>query len=357
MSRAHDSTGPQDPRLQFAVMSLLLLVCPRSEGASHAFLSVPCPRTGHLKRVLLQSKSDVDSVGGACELFELLRSKPDTPASMFVDDHVVSSGNVLIAAPFDVLFLLLPLLSAAKCVTWADLLLSASSHPQLVHVLRSLEPKALSVLEMVCDTSTAGMFRLDNRKACAVLQKKVERLGILLHSKARSASARLRLGNSGGFSTSSVAVVSPDPPSTALDDSVTPEQHMTAALSCVSEYLSDAWVTELGHFCGFNRLGARTTEAELVQPSLGSASKAAQWNAAGLDDPAAIVSKYMRPSSAAGLGGDHDEADSSAGAGVKRKAAAAAASAPSAAQKRLVAVNKKGMQSMQSFFAPSGKSQ
>jgi hypothetical protein len=227
----------------------LLFLGPRS-ASDAVFLSIPCPRTCRLKRVVLS--------GGA--LFELLHVKPSTPASFFVDEQVVAAGGVIIASSYDVLFHLLPLVSS-EGTDWAGLLSRAArddahrkqgllkGSSQLVHVLRSLQPAAVRALQGICDESTpTNVYRLDKAKALALLQRKVERLAAALHAKSIVSAASMRQN---AFSTSSTAAASPEDASASTSVATpTPEHHLAAAFACVSEYLSDAWAADLEAACG-----------------------------------------------------------------------------------------------------------
>jgi hypothetical protein len=227
-----------------------LFVGPRAAIDGATFMSVPCARTGSLKRVLVQ--------GGG--LFELLRVGPATPASVLVDEQVVSSGALLLAAPYDVLFLLLPLLTT-EGTSWEAILQRAVGHSQLVYVLRAVQKSCLAALQAVCDVSSAGVYLLNKERASAVLKIKVERLGAALHAKAHAAAKTNRL-NSTGFSTSSVAIADTasgavpcsETSTSALGGAIpTPDHHIAAALACVCEYLNEAWATSLEAACGWVR--------------------------------------------------------------------------------------------------------
>lgn len=227
-------------------------------------LVLPCPRTGRPKRFLVSP----DDAGSPC-LFELLRVAPSTPASFFVDQTVVSSGALLVASVYDPLFLLLPRLVAAggAPMSLEDLLDAAAVNaPQSAHALRCASASSRAALEAVCDVEPADgsggprSFRLSQAKAVAVLARKVRRLAEALGVKADATARRLRQ-SAGAFSTTSSATVVPprrDPGGSeeAEDEASVPlprplfEAHLPAALSCVCEYLSDAWVPALTVACG-----------------------------------------------------------------------------------------------------------
>ena len=180
------------------------------------------------------------------------------------------------ASAFDPLFLLLPLLVAAGDVPVSlDSLLdgAATDSTQLVHALRCVRARAQAALEAVCEASAleshgshsaVATYRLSRARAIAVLARKVRRLAEALSCRAAEATrqARLQQGATGAFSTVSVAreAVPPAPPSPPGEEPTArpcreseprvSEAHVSAALSCVCEYLSDAWAPALTEASG-----------------------------------------------------------------------------------------------------------
>lgn len=197
------------------------------------------------------------------------------PAFSWVSNHECPrpAGALLVASVFDPLFLLLPLLVAVGDVPVSlDSLLdgAATGSTQLVHALRCVRARAQAALEAVCEASTLesrgshsvdATYRLCRARTIAVLVRKVRRLAEALSCRAAEASrqARLQQGATGAFSTISVAREAALPPPAEDAPTARPcpepearvsEAHVSAALSCVCEYLSDAWAPALTEASG-----------------------------------------------------------------------------------------------------------
>lgn len=101
------------------------------------FVALPCPRTGRHKRFLLNQ----DAEPGQPQLFELLKVKPSSTASYFVDQSVVSSGGSCCEFMFFV-----PTVSAAQVVFWWRLCMipCSCSFPS------SSPPRAQKLLSILC---------------------------------------------------------------------------------------------------------------------------------------------------------------------------------------------------------------
>jgi len=141
-------------------------------SATAAVLSLPHPRTGEPSRWVLRCS----------ELLSVALAKPDY-GSWFLGDTVKSDGSLLMLAPIDPIFLLLPVLEQARGKS-AD---HAGNFSPLGQILQAggsqqmarLEQLDLADVRHVCESKQAGgdwYYRYDEERCVAWLLAKVRQL-------------------------------------------------------------------------------------------------------------------------------------------------------------------------------------
>jgi hypothetical protein len=326
-------------------------------GVSPLLIVLPHPRSRARTEYLIS--------GGRLLEFTRVASPSTSPASWFIDQSCKSDGSILTATGVDPLFFLLPVLEASGS-RLSPLHQSLSSYSGgdccALLGLHGLQSRLAAVAEQR-EGLKPGLddllVRLDRPRALRVLADKVQRLARVLHEEAEGARARARAAMAGSFQVATSEAGSSASPSPAAEGAAgqaeaggqhapaaspqpctLPLQHLEAALGIVAEYLSDAWLVELGELVG---LGAAGTPA-VVTPEAGEggdSARAAAWASAAAHDPYTAISKYVH--------GQRVKEDGSAGGS---KAALAPAAKPSLAHNKLAAAAKaKGVQSVTSFFS------
>lgn len=182
--------APDDPRK--------ILLIPADLSCDARLLLLPHPRDGTKKRFLfcpIKGLFEFSRIAAPTTEFRsilLVNEESDTripnSSDMTVDEgYINKDANILVATPFDVLFLLLPLLpssmtSSAKVLFQPldDLLdTQLSEHKHLQHLVSTGRQTIEARLHVFCDTIDAGdetMFRINEDKILKTLARKAEKV-------------------------------------------------------------------------------------------------------------------------------------------------------------------------------------
>lgn len=217
-------------------------------------------------------------------LLELQSTRPAAPASWFIDQSVKSDGGVLVATPFDPVFLLLAPLerNGGRMSPLYQYLGSeggADGAGTDLRVLLQLGDSLHTKLAAVCDVEDGilegpehRMYRLNESKLLSWLTHRVRRCALLLQRQEDMAIARARVTAASTFSaTSTVAAASSSssggagsaaaapasaaslwqvPDDEAVAAATLPNAMLESAVSIVGENLPDKWAIEVARAVG-----------------------------------------------------------------------------------------------------------
>jgi Ydr279p protein triple barrel domain/Ydr279p protein family (RNase H2 complex component) wHTH domain len=248
--------------------------------------TLPHPKTKLHSKFLIGNNS----------IFEVQVCSQNTPSSIFVNQRIVSNGNVLVATKIDVTFFLLN--SLPHVFVPIEDIIASSSTLSTIKRYNGFPVDVDKVFSALCDVQVSESqkkYKLNVKKVTDNLSKRFIRLSSLL--KKPSTQNGNKLSTSFSFSSKSTRKSSPTSPN--VDTGISNSQIQEDAESILGEYVSTEWINRMNSNLNLVKVESPSPKVDVSPSSTTIPYEDAEsaYDQLGLQDPIESVQKFLATNS------------------------------------------------------------